>query len=1802
MNFDDIPAVASGKPQWFDGADYSGDNGEQVPPSQGGASRRTDKHSFAPSRRKQLVSDDVPADEEWPMPPASAAAAGSFDDMPAVARVHRTSDQTRTSTTTNSGRPSSVMSATSSAHAAAMSTLVADMSSLHVDPVASMSASHPFDEVAAVARNAAVAPPDAPEDDAFEGLPVDVLLRHGSWKARKRGFDAIAEQSRLHGCSSEGVALLISDLARGAKEPNAVALEAFIEAVASIVSHLPAADAPNAEALEDSGVLRVMIDKGLPGRLKAVASAEEVIRYCVEDGRGESVFKLLLAGIHGKAPKARTAAAAMLALLLADYGLCWVPVKPLMAAIVNLFTDVDPKIRKEAANMVAHVYSYAGDGVMPFLSGLRDVQLAELQKTFATLPRLAEPPRSIRSGNGAPRSITAAAAAPRSAAKAQPPASAASILLGAQDEVSVGAALPRHFFENVLDKSLKWPDRNALIKDHLLPAVCAARLKVSDDYTEVVKLLRDLVNDPQMPLVASAMTAVGGLAKGLGAAFVPYSRFLLPALFEKFKDKKTSLLEATTSLLLSMMQCCGLTLDHCGEVIEEGLTSKVPHHRLAVMRFLVTVLTQVQPAPFTCSRLCKHSVGTFQRLVNDEKAENREAAVQLLRKLSSLYGSTMDATVKQLDGLADRIAKDAPSDDSAPLHSTAAHPSSSSSSTLLRSSSPPPPLNHHQFGQFGSSAPAAAAARPRELDSRHLRTTTVASRSTASSTTTTNSGSTRSQNPTPVAAAAGSGKTRPTAVGASVGGTDEAAEPGNVPGAEESAAVLDAALGLSGGLGAILNRKDWRERLEGFNSITEKYLSAVTAGSQDASKEPSVGAVLEALVAQSKAHGWKETMFQVVNAWTKAFIAFCERPDVTVSPRLCWVMVHGTAPRLSDAKTVVVVKELFTVLAEHVGLVTLHRQLAEFVTANKLSSPKVAIACAEWIDQSLVEYATAAVDARALAGLAKSYYFENASPAVRSAGTAMIATLRRKVGASKVDALLGDMNPHLKAALEAETSTDGSAPTGEARSQRTVRPANSSGSGAVLASRGVAAAAASILVSGGASEGAAEGAAPFISPRVDISATLGACVRVLTTSRDWKDRAAALKQIDDAVAQSGRHIAAAGVTDAMKVLKMRFEEETNKNLVVDVLKTLNVLADAAGAGGRAGLRVIVASLVSLLGDQKPALRDEAIKLVRTCVLTLGHEVAVSVLPRALTVDSQSARQAAADILDEASQRGLLCPPACTLPKALLPLLGPLVRLAMDKSSDLRGKAETLLVLVVQNCGSLEAFNRCMMDLRPAEQQQLRPMAERIRGAFSQPPPASSFSTPPPPQPSRRSVLLGDGNVIPGGQPAAMVSTATVSTSGDWGAAAPPHAASKGQSAASGNASVLLAGQAVTKPPASPPPPPATSTRMACSSVELAQGILAGSDVFAHRLCDEYLLRLQETASNPSASGDVRAMRALLERLLNTCSHDLTGPLNLPMVEHLLHCLHTTFEVRSIMQQLDSATLFNFVGTILELLLSTRAVEETVTVKSINALALRLIDHADDSVMLEALIDRLEQHASAYLNNPSNLNLKYVELVARCILRMTGTKALPMDTVVIKAHNFFHTFPPSAFRDRDDIAIRTIKTLLSSTAKRCGEAFRVRCAELVGTSTLVHSFVQLCLSQLAAQQSQSFATAPPPSHTSTPSASPLTPVSANVVAPVTQRSGSTAHSAPSSSHSSAPASYNPTSSSAGPTSLVAAIFDRVRSHSTSELGLRELYEYCKLHPGCPDYQACYQKCSDPFRGYIDRHLERLRVKEQSGPGP
>eukprot|EP01012_Entosiphon_sulcatum_P017637 TRINITY_DN2237_c0_g1_i2.p1 TRINITY_DN2237_c0_g1~~TRINITY_DN2237_c0_g1_i2.p1 ORF type:complete len:1590 (-),score=328.08 TRINITY_DN2237_c0_g1_i2:288-4868(-) len=747
---------------------------------------------------------------------------------------------------------------------------------------------------------------------------------------------------------------MVNELNANAQDAAAQALFVFFDKTASIVS------APQVAA----GI----VDKYL-GALKprTVQKGQEILLMLIEIGAVDVVMGELVRGF-AKTPKIKLACLQCCTEAIRSFGTS-IPLKELFKKELSpLCDDRDGKVRQEALRVVVESYRFIGEGIkkLPFYGELREAQHKELEKQFEEIKAQGPtaPTRGMRSDKKKVASGGAAA-----------PAVAVPMCVDLGDlveAVPVLNKLPKDFFV-VVDGDGKWMERKKMLD--VLGSLADAPKLQDGDYMEVVKLLKKLLNDTQIPLVSAAIKIIGALANGLRQNFAIYTRFYLSTLLDKFKEKKTVVLEPLHNTLLVLYQCNCLPLAgaHTEDIIS-ALQNKVPAVKQHTLDWLCKCV-EATKSPASVQKASEALGESVGKLVDDANAAVRDAAARLLSRIASQLGQEVAHVVPKLDKkVTEKIAKTTES---------------------VRAPSP---------------APKTARGEPHDDEP-------VAKRPQSA------------RAPKPAAGGPGAAPASARGLGA---------KPGAKPRKQEKVTEeIDLSSGLSPAeveqraaefvpeeIRAALASKTLQDRLDAMAKLIE-IISALPTEVLSANAE-----VVVRLVKQNP--GWKESNMQVLNRVFQLVAVVAK--NATEFPKRCVVLaLEGIAEKIADAKQKQVCRDCLMAFCEAVSPRFVIGQLLLAIADAK--NPKTTQESFEWIGVAVEDFGARGIEPRPIIDFVKQS-FEKNNPVIKAAGTKLLTVLYAHVGAVVRDQL-DDVKPQLLAAIEAEFAKV--TPAAAVPAKRTVR-------------------------------------------------------------------------------------------------------------------------------------------------------------------------------------------------------------------------------------------------------------------------------------------------------------------------------------------------------------------------------------------------------------------------------------------------------------------------------------------------------------------------------------------------------------------------------------------------------------------------------------------------------------------------------------------------------------------------------------------------------------------------------------------
>lgn len=214
------------------------------------------------------------------------------------------------------------------------------------------------------------------------------------------------------------------------------------------------------------------------------------------------------------------------------------------------------------------------------------------------------------------------------------------------DPVDILSKLPKDFYDKLEAK--KWQERKEALE--ALEILLKNPKLESGDYGEVVRALKKIVSkDSNVVVVALAGKCMTGLASGLKRKFQPYAGACLPALLEKFKEKKPTVVsvlrEAVDAVFLST------TIESILEDSLACLDNKNPNVKSETAAFLARCFARTPPPSFT-KKLLKAYSGALLKTLNESDPTVRDHSADALGTVMKLVGEkAMMPFLTDLDNL-----------------------------------------------------------------------------------------------------------------------------------------------------------------------------------------------------------------------------------------------------------------------------------------------------------------------------------------------------------------------------------------------------------------------------------------------------------------------------------------------------------------------------------------------------------------------------------------------------------------------------------------------------------------------------------------------------------------------------------------------------------------------------------------------------------------------------------------------------------------------------------------------------------------------------------------------------------------------------------------------------------------------------------------------------------------------------------------------------------------------------------------------------------------------------------------------
>lgn len=412
-----------------------------------------------------------------------------------------------------------------------------------------------------------------------------------------------------------------------AQEKGLAAVLVFIELSATTVS------GKYAEAIV-SGIITKCL---LSSKQKTKELASSIILMYIEAEKTEVVIEELVKGLDNKSPKIVSQCISLLKESLTAFGPKVVKPSPLIKIVLSKIEDRDKMVREETKLLAIAIYSWLKEAFKPQLSGLKPVQLSELETEFAKIA--SERPsvtRFLRSEQVRVQTNSGDANLP------EVDGNAASALPLADDidpfellePVDILPKLPADFY--TMCEAKKWQDRKQALES--LQELLTPNPKLAaGDYGELIKVLKKFITkDTNVMVVALAAKCLADLASRLRKAFHPYAHSCVNILLEKFKEKKSNVVVALREAIDAAM--LSSNLEAIQEDVTTALDNKNPQIKAETASFLTRQFALLSPTVVGNKKLLKVLLTALIKTLSDMDGAVRDAAAEAIGTAMRVVG------------------------------------------------------------------------------------------------------------------------------------------------------------------------------------------------------------------------------------------------------------------------------------------------------------------------------------------------------------------------------------------------------------------------------------------------------------------------------------------------------------------------------------------------------------------------------------------------------------------------------------------------------------------------------------------------------------------------------------------------------------------------------------------------------------------------------------------------------------------------------------------------------------------------------------------------------------------------------------------------------------------------------------------------------------------------------------------------------------------------------------------------------------------------------------------------------------
>lgn len=966
------------------------------------------------------------------------------------------------------------------------------------------------------------------------------------------------------------------------------------------------------------------------------------------------------------------------------FGAAQIPLKVIVKALPPLFEHVDGKVRAEAQAIAVELYRWVGQAIRPALQSLRPAQMKALETEWAQVDSENArgrpiPSRFLRSHQ------EKALQASLDGDNSEEPDGGQMDAFDLTEPQEIVGKLPSNFFDMIT--STKWQDRKESV-DLLFNLANVPRI-ASGDYNGISSALKRIIaKDVNLFVVARAAECLGALTSGLRASFTTHANSTFVTLIVRLKEKKPSVSTAIETTLSAMIDLTNIQLPEFLEDLTTCSDDKVPKVRAAVYETITKFFklpTKRRNAALAgkVQSLIKPTANLCMKGLEDSTPEVRDSAALTFVALLTLAGERpLQPYFSKLDAVKVKKIKDlAGADPSGGVSSNTGGSGGPSAYTVAAAST----IDAASLASLASLAAGPTTSKPTSSN-RHVSSTTQSSAlsrptSTTLSKQTSSTGSNGSV----------SASRRPVASkSVSAGGQNTAAS---------TTALLDSPLIsieeaqqqiihiIPGDTITLLEDKgNWKNRLEGVNAMIQLIQQFASDGSISRNSE-----ILIRYLEQRP--GFKDSNVGVLASLCDV-VASIVKADPRLKRDAANLLVPLLLSKMSEIKVRPNASECMNVLSETFGLGFVFSLAMKLTLQQK--SPKVQAESLKWMESSLLAFGIDRVDIKVTVDSCKKLILDSSNQTVRASAIAVLATLRRFVGAALRDFLL-DLKPSVLSIIDREFENCGNLEAPQpTRSQKSE--------------------------AGGLSKkpsSSHHGSMADLLPREDISKFITPELQAKMENADWKIREEGLQNVQAIIRGANRRIQPR-LGPLIPALKARLPDQ-NRNIVRLSLQILAEIVQAVGPAIEKLLKMFINEVINCCGSNKKEIASEACNTLDAIATQVPFSAFFEFLTNPLSAEGSTSRKQLITWLNrymspdgEVSQQSSdPSNPTVLFNTDVRPLVKPTLLCLVDRSLDVR-KAATVLLTELMARTSFDTVQKACRDVKTGSLSSITLILENIK--------------------------------------------------------------------------------------------------------------------------------------------------------------------------------------------------------------------------------------------------------------------------------------------------------------------------------------------------------------------------------------------------------------------------------------------------------------------------------------------------------